>query len=101
MMAAPSGSPPQYRPPRNPSRSLTGQQERVVDGIRRGLTYAQIGAELGIDRSTVKGHVERIANVLPNDDHLDARDCIFLWAWFRVWSGTATPPPVPGGHDHG
>lgn len=74
-------------PPAGPLRPLTPRQLLVADGIRRGLSYAEIGAELGIDGSTVKGHVGSIMNVLPNPDDLDPRDCIFLWAWWTAWEG--------------
>lgn len=86
-MVTPGGTPPTFATPQGPIRSLTAQQERVVDAIRRGRSYAEIGAELTIARSTVENHVAAIMNVLPNPDHLEPRDCIFLWAWWRAWTG--------------
>lgn len=87
MMVIASTTPATYATPQGPIRSLTVQQERVVDAIRRGKTYAEIGMELGIGRETVKGHVAAIMNVLPNPDQLEPRDCIFLWSWWRAWTG--------------
>lgn len=87
MMVMAGGTPPTCATPQGPIRSLTGQQERVVDAIRRGMTYAEIGVALGIARRTVESHVAAIMNVLPNPDHLEPRDCIFLWAWWRAWTG--------------
>lgn len=67
-------------------RPLTAQQERVVDGIRRGLGYREIAIELGLSYRTVESYALDIMNVLPNPDHLEPRMCIFLWAHHRVWS---------------
>ena len=79
-------------PPVGPIRPLTAQQERVVDGVRRGRSYAEIGSELDppIDRETVKGHVIRIAALLrhlaDDDAELEPRDLVFRWAWWRWWA---------------
>lgn len=35
---------------------LTGRQLEVAEAIDRGLTYAEIGAELGISPRTAKAH---------------------------------------------
>lgn len=69
-------------------RPLTAQQERVVDGIRRGLNYGAIAIELALSRRTVESYVDDVMNVLPNPDHLEPRMCIFLWAHHRLWSAT-------------
>jgi DNA-binding NarL/FixJ family response regulator len=71
--------------PLPPIRTFTVQQERVIAGIRRGLTYAEIAAEMAIVRDTVDGHVRSIMNILPNPDDLEPRMCIFLYAHYRVW----------------
>lgn len=41
---------------------MTERQKQVVRLARDGLTYAQIGAKLGISADTVKNHVELIAS---------------------------------------
>jgi hypothetical protein len=66
-------------------RPLTERQEQVVDGIRRGLEYGEIAAELGISDRTVESHVVAIMNVVPNEDDLPPYLCIFLWARHREW----------------
>lgn len=40
---------------------MTDRQREVIKLAREGLTYAQIGAKLGISADTVKHHVEVIA----------------------------------------
>lgn len=73
--------------PYSPLRSFTARQEQVVDAIRRDLGNAQIAAELSISESTVQGHIDAIMYVLPNPDDLSDRQCIFQYAWWRVWQG--------------
>ena len=41
---------------------MTDRQRQVVTLARAGLTYAQIGAQLGISADTVKNHIELIAS---------------------------------------
>lgn len=41
---------------------MTERQKQVVKLARDGLTYAEIGAQLGISADTVKNHVELIAS---------------------------------------
>ena len=66
-------------------RPLTAQQERVVDGVRRGLKYPAIAQGLGISTRTVEGYITVLMGIIPNPDHLSPRMCIFLWAHHRVW----------------
>lgn len=40
--------------------NLSPQQKCVLDGRRRGLSYKEIGEELGISKNTVKQHLKRI-----------------------------------------
>lgn len=71
--------------PLPPLRDFTAQQERVIDGIRRGLQYPAVAVELGLSVRTVESHVDNIMTVLPNPDRLEPRMCIFLYAHYRVW----------------
>lgn len=52
---------------------FTPRECEVVDGIRRGLTYVQIGAELGISDGVVKNYVAQVAAKLPNPHRLPAK----------------------------
>jgi DNA-binding NarL/FixJ family response regulator len=68
-----------------PIRPLTKQQQRVCDGIYRGLTYAQIGAELGalegrepISVHTVRFHVVNIASLFTGMPYMDPRSRIYV-----------------------
>jgi DNA-binding NarL/FixJ family response regulator len=68
-----------------PIRPLTKQQQRVCDGIYRGLTYAQIGAELGaldnrapLDTETVRFYVRQAAALFIGLDHLDPKGRIYV-----------------------
>lgn len=47
---------------------LTPAEERVLDGVRRGLTNAQIADELGLATDTVKYHVANMLSKLYFDD---------------------------------
>jgi DNA-binding NarL/FixJ family response regulator len=48
-------------PDRGPIRPFNDRQNRIAEGIRRGLSYRQIGAELGISEHTVADCVEKMA----------------------------------------
>lgn len=72
-------------PPAGPIRQLTDREEQVVEGVRRGRSYAEIGRELGIATVTVKQGVERVAGQLIYDADLGPRDAVFLWANWRHW----------------
>jgi len=45
---------------RVPERSLTPQQERVLELSVRGLTYAEVGEQLHISESTVRFHIQSL-----------------------------------------
>lgn len=64
----PTGRPPHPEP-------LTPAEQRVLDGVRRGLTNPAIAGELGVTPDAVKYHV---ANMLSK---LDLRDRHELAAW--------------------
>ena len=68
----PTGRPPGRPPHPEP---LTPAEQRVLDGVRRGLTNPAIAAELGVTADAVKYHV---ANMLSK---LDLRDRHELAAW--------------------
>uniref|UniRef100_A0AAU2JNE4 Response regulator transcription factor n=1 Tax=Streptomyces sp. NBC_00049 TaxID=2903617 RepID=A0AAU2JNE4_9ACTN len=71
--------------PRRPAETLTERERDVVRCLARGLTNAEIAAELFVSLSTVKTH---LANVQAK---LDARNRVEIAAW--AWeSGLATTP---------
>lgn len=49
----------------------------VENGQKRGLSYAEIGAELGITRDTVRNHARTMANGIAGLDALAPR--------MRIW----------------
>jgi DNA-binding NarL/FixJ family response regulator len=68
-----------------PIRPLTKQQQRVCDGIYRGLTYAQIGAELGalegkesLSEHTVRAYLRDINRLFRGMERMDPKDRIYL-----------------------
>jgi len=58
--------------PRPPGDSLTDRELEVLSGIARGLGNKEIGAELGISESTVKGHVNNVLGKLGVTDRTKA-----------------------------
>jgi DNA-binding NarL/FixJ family response regulator len=68
-----------------PFRALTDRQWQIVDGIRRGLSYEEIGVELGLSPYTVRNHVKAIAPKFNNPDELEPRLVIALWARHEQW----------------
>lgn len=61
-----------YAPMLPPPPSLTERQWQVLRLIQRGLTYEQIGHELGIDVRTVENHVAKTYAVLGVNNQMDA-----------------------------
>jgi DNA-binding NarL/FixJ family response regulator len=55
-----SGPGAETRPDQPPAVHLSPREERVLDLIAEGLTHIQVARELGITKSTVDTHVERI-----------------------------------------
>lgn len=55
-----------------PAPQLTQRQRQVVALIARGMTNREISAELRVSPSTIKGHVERIIEVLGVSDRTQA-----------------------------
>src|SRR4051812_26825908 len=98
----PSPSPIQTDGPR---RKLTAQQMRVADGIVRGLSYAQIGVELGraradrrpVSEHTIRAHVGAIALLFDDVDEGDGsqplppRMRIYTWMKQRLWAAAHGP----------
>jgi DNA-binding NarL/FixJ family response regulator len=64
-------------------RSLSDHEIEVVREIARGRTKLEIGAELFISLSTVKGHVSTIQTKLG----LRNRTEIAVWAWENQIAG--------------
>lgn len=65
-------------PPGGAARAeLTGRETQVVRAVARGLTNAEIGAELVISLSTVKTHL----NVVQRKLAVRNRTEIAIWAW--------------------
>ncbi len=63
--------------PVQPTTPLTEREEDVVRAIARGLTNAEIGAELFISLSTTKTHVANIQTKLGARNRVE----IASWAW--------------------
>lgn len=76
---------------------LTPAEERVLDGVRRGLSNEQIAAELGVSWTTVKYHVANILgklNVESREDLVEGLDNSAArgrW-WHLTGAGAATRP---------
>lgn len=47
-------------------------------GVRRGLSYAEIGTELDITENTVRSHVREMANLIDGLDMLPPRTRIYM-----------------------
>ena len=65
------------QPPPAPRSALTDREVEVLAALARGLTNAEIGAELFISLSTVKTHVASIQAKLGARNRVDAA----RWAW--------------------
>lgn len=68
-------------------RPFTGQQQRIAElivtrvvenGVRRDLSYAEIGVELEISEYTVRNHVRTMAGMIEGLDVLPPRTRIYL-----------------------
>lgn len=68
-----------------PIRPLTKRQRQIADGIGRGLSYAQIGAEIGLGASTVKQYVHTMALLFNDAPDLPPRWRIFMWVKQCEW----------------
>jgi DNA-binding NarL/FixJ family response regulator len=58
-------------------RPFTPREEHVVNLVAAGLTYHQIGEQLGISVHTVQGHVEQAATKIPGS--LPSRARVVIW----------------------
>jgi DNA-binding NarL/FixJ family response regulator len=68
-------------------RELTPRQQQIADGIRRGLSYAQIGVELTCSEHTVRAHVRAMANLIDADDGaLSPRERILMLVAHERWA---------------
>jgi DNA-binding NarL/FixJ family response regulator len=68
-----------------PVKPLTKQQQRVCDGIYRGLSYADIARELGalenrepLSVGTVRFYVAQAAALFMGLEHLDPRGRLYV-----------------------
>jgi predicted transcriptional regulator len=71
-----------------PVRQFTKQQLAIARGIANGLSYAEIGAELGITEHTVRAHVKAMALVLDEPAELPPRYRILYWAKGQEWEAS-------------
>lgn len=62
---------------RRPTRPLSPGERRIARLVARGLTNAEIAAELGIRLSSVKSHIEHIYNKIGRSGNLRVR--LTLW----------------------
>lgn len=75
--------------------SLTPREQQVVALICVGLTYAQVGAELGITYETVKVHMRHALEKFEVRSRFDLRQALAGWD-FPTWIEENIPgPPVP------
>ena len=59
---------------------LSPQQVRVAAGVRRGHSYGEIAAAMGITRRTVCAPIQRAARKIENPDGLKPYLAVFKWA---------------------
>jgi DNA-binding NarL/FixJ family response regulator len=67
-------------------RDLTPQQRKVALGIARGLSYAEIGVELGISAHTVRAHARAMANLIDDDGAFPPRTRILVLIKQQQWA---------------
>jgi DNA-binding NarL/FixJ family response regulator len=68
-----------------PFRPFTPRQLEIADGIGHGLTYAQIGAALGIAASTVRQQVHQMGESLADMEGFSGRMRVFVYAQWTAW----------------
>ena len=75
--------------------NLTPREQQVVALVCMGLTYAQVGAELGITYETVKVHMRHALEKFEVRSRFDLRQILAGWD-FPAWIEENIPgPPVP------
>lgn len=57
---------------------FTRRQRQIAQAIGRGLSYAQIGRELGIAEGTVRNYAHELAEKVPNPYRLTPKALITL-----------------------
>lgn len=72
-------------PPTGPIRQFTPRQSDIAACIGRGLSYAEIGAELGISEHTVADAVVKMAMLFDDYDGLPPRWRIYTWVKYCEW----------------
>lgn len=93
-------------PHRGPIRPFTPRENEIAEGIRLGLSYAQIGAGLvnlrtgkrGISEHTVDAHVERMVRKFDLygelHERLPPRHIILVYAAERFLASQLAPAPA-------
>ena len=85
------------RPARHAAESLTPRELDVVRAVARGLTNAELAAELSISLSTVKTHLAGAQRKLGVRNRTE----IAIWAWRATGSGEGTSGKAAPGNGYG
>lgn len=74
-----------YRRDDEPVHPLTDTEQVVANYAARGYGIQEIANRLGTKRSTVAGHVNRIAMKLTPEDGVSPLTRVQLWAAHKLW----------------
>lgn len=75
---------------------LTARQYEVAQRIADGWPRKRIERDLGISTNTIRFHIDRIVEQLPNSDLPPAR---YIGLWFNHWRWTRQRVPLPSAVD--